>query len=407
MKTLKDQILEGNESLSQLLKYPKPLRFLFKLLIAGDLLLVILLFVPASLLLLITYVFSGFNRNFTMKGATVFSYFFWGLCILLTYLTLEVNVKVEDQIVTQREFISSIELHKDEDEKFKESYLNGGPKEKITKRNRKKSSRTKNQGIGQNLKSDDLSNPKDSNLTLVIPNHTCAFDFVSHTIIAFFIGDFKNIKYFVKDSGKFVPFIGQALWLLQCCFLSRNKEKDCEEIVKYVKQLQSNNFRARNIKSSSTDTLLESRQGSEENQSTVSETAEFVKDDSSWLVLYPEGSRITKKKLEESQEFCKSRKITPYEHVLTPRATGFDLVRKNATFKQVMDITSLFCYQDDHNKEKLNFKTPTILNLIFGFPKRKLFINLKIRDSDDLQSSTILEEIFRRKDKILMKWREG
>jgi len=42
-----------------------------------------------------------------------------------------------------------------------------------------------------------------------------------------------------------------------------------------------------------------------------------------WLLMHIEGTRFTKKKLEDSQRFAKSRGYPVLHHVLFPRTKGF------------------------------------------------------------------------------------
>lgn len=359
------KILTGNFKLSKLYELPLPVRLILKILIFLLIVCITLLFVPCSVIFFLIYLVSGFNRTLIMRMTTFFSYVLWGLFVILLYLSMEVKVQVEEELE---------EVLEKSPQTFSESNLEQSISvisQRIQKKERKK-----------------------SGLTLVIPNHTCAPDFLSHTLIALYMGVHKDLKYFLKTSLICIPIIGYSLWFLQFCFLSRNKSKDEANMREYVKKMSA--------------CTLKSQEKGNKNGSEQKITENICGERSTWIILYSEGTRYTPEKSLQSQEFCKSRGIKPFNHVLAPRPAGFRVLRESIEFDRVMDVTSLFVYPDfDYNSKRgLFYPTPSPISIIFGFPKCKLFVNCMIREEYD-NSDEFLYKIFRRKDKILKEWREN
>lgn len=93
-------------------------------------------------------------------------------------------------------------------------------------------------------------------------------------------------KWFAKASLKWVPGFGWGLWCIDGIFLDRDWEADKQRVMHYLGK-----FKREQIPM--------------------------------WLVFYPEGTRLTPKKLAASQKFAESRGLPVLHHVLTPRTKGF------------------------------------------------------------------------------------
>jgi hypothetical protein len=60
-----------------------------------------------------------------------------------------------------------------------------------------------------------------------------------------------------------------------------------------------------------------------------------------WMCLFPEGTRISRSKIEASREFSRGRGIPMLERVLTPRSKGMSatLVALRGSVDSVLDVT--------------------------------------------------------------------
>lgn len=124
---------------------------------------------------------------------------------------------------------------------------------------------------------------------LVISNHISAVDFVLINSINEHM--FSYSKYCFKKSLMAIPVFYQACQILNYLILERNYEKDEIIIQKYVENIKKHK-------------------------------------DPIWFVLFCEGSRFTENKLNESNDFCKSKGIEPFRNVLCPRYKGFAALQK-------------------------------------------------------------------------------
>jgi lysophosphatidic acid acyltransferase/lysophosphatidylinositol acyltransferase len=124
-----------------------------------------------------------------------------------------------------------------------------------------------------------------------------------------------------------------------------------------------------------------------------------------WLICYPEGSRKTPKKLEESQKFAKDRHLPVLTHVLTPRTKGF-----------VATVTSLRKSHIKYVYDMTIHYSPTIPNIYDIFAHKlqgtKLTIDIKrfkISElpSNDSELTQWLYNRFQEKDKLIETLQQG
>lgn len=94
-----------------------------------------------------------------------------------------------------------------------------------------------------------------------------------------------KMKWFVKDSFKYIPGPGWGLKFTHALYVKRNWAKDVDSIRKTFKIL---------------------REG----------------DIPFWVVIFPEGTRLNPKKLAVSQAYAERKKLERYNKVLTPRPKG-------------------------------------------------------------------------------------
>jgi len=117
---------------------------------------------------------------------------------------------------------------------------------------------------------DDL--PEKEN-AIVVVNHRSWDDFILVNSVAFRKRTVKSLKYFAKDSLKFLPGFGWGMYLMGQIFVKRNWTSDKKMIDKAFN-------------------------GIKENKEPV------------WIITYLEGTRFTPKKLIQSHEFAKKKKFT-------------------------------------------------------------------------------------------------
>ncbi|ORE00179.1 LPAT4 [Hepatospora eriocheir] len=195
-----------------------------------------------------------------------------------------------------------------------------------------------------------------SGINLFISNHCTSID--SFIITDYLEDDRKYINILHKKSVMFIPVAGQILKLLKFCTISRNFTEDISVIRDYL----------RNI----TKSMI-----------------------SSYILIYPEGTRKTYQKQRESNEFCKLRNIKPFNNVLCPRYKGF---------KELMNGI----YQVNQNAKlidltlKYSKSVPSFLDCIIGTKSFTVDIYANVFKIGDISDpKTFLFERFRLKDVIL------
>lgn len=127
--------------------------------------------------------------------------------------------------------------------------------------------------------------PDDEN-AIVVANHQSMADVVIVMCLAQRHGRVGDLRWLVKDIVKWVPGVGWGMVFLDCLFLKRNWADD-----------------EKNIKATF--------QRYNEHKSPL------------WLVSFPEGTRITPKKLEASRAYAAKVGLPPPSKVMLPRPKGF------------------------------------------------------------------------------------
>eukprot|EP00029_Vermamoeba_vermiformis_P006873 TRINITY_DN2816_c0_g2_i1.p1 TRINITY_DN2816_c0_g2~~TRINITY_DN2816_c0_g2_i1.p1 ORF type:complete len:336 (+),score=92.68 TRINITY_DN2816_c0_g2_i1:23-1009(+) len=123
----------------------------------------------------------------------------------------------------------------------------------------------------------------------VISNHQSYTDFVTIGCLACRVGLDGNVRYFVKDSLKYIPGMGWGIYFMRNVQLKRNWMRDQKAI-----------------------------------NATFADMNELIDTGIPvWLGVYPEGTRITKHKLEESRKFSAERNLPVLDKVIIPRTKGF------------------------------------------------------------------------------------
>lgn len=144
--------------------------------------------------------------------------------------------------------------------------------------------------------------------SILISNHIGAVDSFLLNCIAREAGDVGVLKFIVKDSIKWIPVFGWAMYMAGFLFIKRSWETDMERIRRWC-------YRAKLSK-----------------QKRI-------------LVIYPEGTRCTRKKLEKSREFCRRSGLAELDNVLYPRTKGFKLCfnsLQNSAFDSIIHATIVY-----------------------------------------------------------------
>ncbi|KAG5330303.1 PLCC acyltransferase, partial [Acromyrmex charruanus] len=157
----------------------------------------------------------------------------------------------------------------------------------------------------------------------LLMNHTYETDWLIGWLLCDRVRLLGNCKAYAKKSLQYIPTLGWSWKFAESIFLERSWEKDKENIKLQIKEL-----------------------------------VEYP--DTMWLLLYPEGTRFTPKKLEASQKFAIEKGLPVLKYHLTPRTKGFTAsiphMRGKAT--AIYDIQIAFKPSDPVK--------PTMKNLLFG-----------------------------------------
>jgi lysophosphatidic acid acyltransferase / lysophosphatidylinositol acyltransferase len=174
----------------------------------------------------------------------------------------------------------------------------------------------------------------------------------------------------MKKSLKFVPWIGWTHFFQGSLFLNRNWEKDQKALNKKFEEMNNGDF-----------------------------PRPFL------IGVYPEGTRPTKKKLEESKAFLESRGLPMLNHVLAPRPKGFLFIMKNVreTCKYLIDATIVY---EDVPMYALD------LILKGRYQTKRIHIHTRVFNTADLPTDPKdlemwLYNTFAEKDKLMAYWKQN
>lgn len=121
---------------------------------------------------------------------------------------------------------------------------------------------------------------------LVLANHQDMPDIGFLMALARTKGRLGDLKWFVKDSFKYLPGVGWGLWFLENLFVKRRWSEDKEAIRSVFRRL-------------------------------VEDARPF------WIVIFPEGTRLTRQKLRRAQSTAVRRGRVALSHLLPPHTRGF------------------------------------------------------------------------------------
>lgn len=195
----------------------------------------------------------------------------------------------------------------------------------------------------------------------LLMNHSYETDWLIGWLLCDRIRLLGNCKAYAKKSIQYIPTLGWAWKFAESIFLERSWEKDKENIKGQIKEL-----------------------------------VEYP--DTMWLLLYPEGTRFTSKKLEASQKFAIEKGLPVLKYHLTPRTKGFTAsiphMRGKAT--AIYDIQIAFKPSDSVK--------PTMRNLLLGkrveghmYAKR---IPIEEVPEGDEAAAEWLQKLYQQKDRM-------
>lgn len=195
----------------------------------------------------------------------------------------------------------------------------------------------------------------------LLMNHSYETDWLIGWLLCDRVRLLGNCKAYAKKSIQYIPTLGWAWKFAESIFLERSWEKDKENIKSQIKEL-----------------------------------VEYP--DTMWLLLYPEGTRFTPKKLEASQKFAIEKGLPVLKYHLTPRTKGFTAsiphMRGKAT--AIYDIQIAFKPSDPVK--------PTMRNLLLGkrlqghmYAKR---IPIEEVPEGDEAAAEWLQKLYQQKDRM-------
>lgn len=121
---------------------------------------------------------------------------------------------------------------------------------------------------------------------IVMANHQSMSDVLILLCLGLQAKQLAHTKWLVKDALKWVPFLGWGMYLAGCIFLKRDWAKDEQNIKRTFARYAESSRRF-------------------------------------WVISFPEGTRLTPKKLAQSQKYAQERGVPPTQKVMLPRPSGF------------------------------------------------------------------------------------
>jgi 1-acyl-sn-glycerol-3-phosphate acyltransferase len=130
----------------------------------------------------------------------------------------------------------------------------------------------------------DVIPPREN--AIVVANHQQMPDITNLMLFARTRGRLGDMKWFVKDSLKYMPGIGWGMVFLDCLFVKRDWHEDAASIERTFARIRRDEVPL-------------------------------------WLILFAEGTRLAPDKIERSRAYATEHGLKPLEHVLQPRTKGF------------------------------------------------------------------------------------
>lgn len=190
------------------------------------------------------------------------------------------------------------------------------------------------QGIQVIVTGDDV--PAGEN-AVIIANHQQMPDILVIMELASRKRRLADLKWFMKDSLKFVPGVGWGLIFLDSLFVKRDWNRDQETIERTFSMIHQKRIPF-------------------------------------WLIMFVEGTRITPRKLERCQDFARQQGLPVPRHVLIPRPKGF-LAAMEGLGRQVDAVYDLTIGYPERIPDLLEFfrgRAPKAYLHLKRFPRSEL-----------------------------------
>jgi 1-acyl-sn-glycerol-3-phosphate acyltransferase len=194
---------------------------------------------------------------------------------------------------------------------------------------------------------------------IVVANHQQMPDITFLFFLAWSKKRLGDLKWMVKDIIKYVPGVGWGMLFLDCIFVKRDWRSDRVSIEQSYSKFLKENIPI-------------------------------------WQVSFVEGTRITEKKLQDSNRYAQSKGIKTLKHLLHPRTKGFcaSVEGLRSHIKAVYDIT--IAYPDG---------VPSLGQYILGLAR---VAHLHVRryeiqqlPQDETCLTNWIQERFQEKDRLL------
>lgn len=186
---------------------------------------------------------------------------------------------------------------------------------------------------------------------LVIANHQSWVDvFVLQKVFNYKI---PMLKFFVKDSLKWIPLLGFAWWVLGCPFMKR-----------YSKQY-----------------LLKNPQKKGEDLRATEKACEFFKKSPASIMSFLEGTRFSTEKQKKQK--------SPYQNLLKPKAGGISQIINvmNNQITSILDVTIVYPDNKKTFWDYLSGKMKSVKVTIRQLPIPSQFLNARLTSDEKLQQA--------------------
>ena len=197
----------------------------------------------------------------------------------------------------------------------------------------------------------ELANQNPELIDILVCNHLSTFDFLIIKSYLQYIG-IDSFNYFIKNTINYVPGIGLVMYSSTAIKLFRNWEKDKDNLVNQINKIET---------------------GPNSNKQ--------------FIIIFPEGTRLTSKKLEEGQNFSKSNNLPIYDNLLVPKSKGLwflvNHLNKSNKLGRIWDLTLAI---------PKFMKKSAYINDVFGKPIGPVYGMMKeLRIDFDAQDSELFK----------------
>lgn len=197
--------------------------------------------------------------------------------------------------------------------------------------------------------------------SIVLMNHRTRLDWLFYFCVLYRLNGLTNIKIILKDELKKIPGPGWAMQYALFIFIRRKWEMDRLTLTSFLEYFA----------------LVQKKVH---------------------MLIYPEGTNLTKETLKKSDKFAAANGLEPYSQVLYPRTTGFIHI-----FNEMKRLGSLKCVQDVTVAYRGEHLPVTELDFLSGkLPKEIHFYLDTIETNHIIQDPTATSS--EEKDKCLEKW---